>query len=164
MLSVCPLSAATMVLERASDILMAPSVEPAAKKSPASFRASAYTLPLCPSHALGSYSPPCRAARASTDSAVYVVEDRSPKTVQQSAVVEAALLVGRMQYMTRTCETASQVACLPCKNAQVCRVSCTRVMHQDTACKCWNDFVCCNHSECMVVGKASGDLHKGLIG
>lgn len=59
-----------MVLERASDILIAPSVEPAAKKLPASLRASAYTLPLCPSHALGSYSPPCRPMRATSDRAV----------------------------------------------------------------------------------------------
>lgn len=73
MFSVCPLSEATMVLERASDILMAPSVEPAAKKLPASFKASAYTLPLCPSQALGSYSPPCRATSATTDSAVCVL-------------------------------------------------------------------------------------------
>lgn len=69
MFSVWPLSEATMVLERASDILIAPSVEPAARKLPASLRASAYTLPLCPSHALGSYSPPCRPMRATGDRA-----------------------------------------------------------------------------------------------
>ena len=66
-----------MEWERASDILMAPSVEPAAKKLPASFKASAYTLPLWPSQALGSYSPPCRATRATTDSAQRILEDRS---------------------------------------------------------------------------------------
>ncbi len=58
--SVWPFRDASMDCERVSEMLMAPSVDPAAMKLPGSFNASAYTLPLCPSQGLASYKPDCK--------------------------------------------------------------------------------------------------------
>lgn len=88
MFSVWPFSDATTAWERVSDILMVPSVEPAARKLPASLRARAYTLPVWPSHALASYNPDCsQGANAVTDRAIYAFEAVQHEAAEMQLVI-----------------------------------------------------------------------------